>query len=138
MNWTLTGNIRRLKRKSLIGQLVLLALGVELLVFASFTSFQLPTPTQRNLEHGINHTAQQAISYLPASYQERALAQFPVLRQDIPAVRNSPYVPLVPVAIFLGYILGTPLGWLSAAVFILLGLVGPLFGVLPFAAGGGI
>lgn len=137
MNWALNGNIRRLRRKSFIGQLVLLALGVELLIFASFTTFQLPTPTQRNLARAINATAQHAIAQLPAQWQESALECFPVLRNPVPPVRTGPYTPLCPTALFLGYVLGVPLGLLSTIGFLLLGLFGQRLGVLVFAQGGG-
>jgi biotin transporter BioY len=137
MNWTLTGNVRRLRRKSLLGQLVLLALGVELLLFASFTSIALPTPTQHNIERCINLTVQQLLPYLPEQYQVQVLDEFRVLRQQVPPIRLNQYSPVCPAAIFLGYVLGLPVGPLAALLFFLLGLVGPHFGVLPFAEGGG-
>ncbi|HEY9791421.1 MAG TPA: biotin transporter BioY [Candidatus Obscuribacterales bacterium] len=137
MNWAITGNIRRLRRKSLIGQLVLLALGVELLIFASFTTLPLPTPTQHNIERLINSGIQQVLVYLPPNSQQAVLDQFPVLRRNVPPIRVSPYVPLCPIAIFLGYVLGVPLGFLAALGFVILGLVGPKLGMLVFAAGGG-
>ena len=137
MQWAISGNIRRMRRKSFIGQLVLVALGVELLLFASFTSLQLPTATLKNLERFATLTAQEAIVYLPEHWRNEAVAQLPALSQPIAEVRFSPYVPLIPTALFLGYALGVPLGLLSAFGFLLLGLLGPQIGVLPFAAGGG-
>jgi biotin transporter BioY len=138
MNWPLSGNIRRIRRKSLLGELVLLVLGVEMLVFASFTTLQLPTPTQHNLERFVNSTAQSAISLMPARYQEQVLEHFPVLRNPTPAIRMGPYVPLCPVAIFIGYALGLPLGCLAAAIYVVLGMVGTHTHFLVFAAGGGL
>jgi len=41
--------VHRIKRNSLIAQLILVALGVELFIFASFTAFDLPTATAHNL-----------------------------------------------------------------------------------------
>jgi biotin transport system substrate-specific component len=138
MNWAITGNIRRLRRKSFIGQLVLLALGVELLIFASFTTLQLPTPTQHNIERLINLSVQQMLVYLPPNSQQAVLDQFPVLRQHVPPIRVSAYVPLCPTAIFLGYVLGAPLGFSAALGFVILGMLGPRLGLLVFAGGGGL
>lgn len=126
-----------MRRKSFIGQLVLVALGVELLLFASFTNLQLPTATLKNLQRFVNISAQHTLVCLPDRWQGAVLAQFPVLSQPVAEIRYSPYVPLIPTAIFLGYALGVPLGIISALGFLLLGLVGPQIGVLPFAAGGG-
>jgi biotin transport system substrate-specific component len=138
MNWVISGNIKRLRRKSIVGQLVLLALGVELLLLSSFTSLQLPTPTQRNLERLINRSLQQAIVYLPERYRDGVLNNFPVLRQNVPPIRLSPYVPICPVALFLGYVLDVPLGCIATLLFVILGLGGARLGILVLAAGGGL
>jgi biotin transport system substrate-specific component len=42
------------------------------------------------------------------------------------------------MAIFLGYVLGKPIGPISVMLFLLLGFLGPLFGINPFAGGGGL
>jgi hypothetical protein len=138
MNLPFTGNIHRLRRKSVIGQLVLLALGVELLILASFTCLQLPTPTQVNLERYTNYTAQRVLMQLPVRWQTEVLDRLPVLKEAVPPVRTSPYVPLIPAAIFAGYVLGLPLGLMSGLLYLGIGLAGQGIGVLPFAEGGGL
>lgn len=138
MNWAINGNIRRLRRKSIVGQLVLLALGVELLIFASFTTLQLPVPTQRNLERAVNYSLQQVLAYTPASFQEAVFAEFPVLSRSVPPIRMGPYVPICPVALFIGYVLGVPLGALAAVIYVVLGLAGPSLQLIVFSAGGGL
>ena len=54
------------------------------------------------------------------------------------AVRYSVYTPQAPVAIFLGYVMGWPVAAISAALFIILGIIGPFFYINPFAGGGGL
>lgn len=127
-----------MKRQSIVGQLVLLALGVELLIFAAFTNLQLPTPTHRNIEHFTNQSIQNLLGVLPERFQIPVLERFPVLQGTTPDVRYNSYVPLAPVALFLGYVLGVPLGMAATVVFFFLGLIGPYVGFMPFAAGGGI
>lgn len=138
MQWAVSGNIRRLKRKSAIGQAVLLILGVELLLFASFTCLQLPVPTQRNLERFATTSTQRAIECFPARWQDEISHRAPSLMAPVAAVRYNGYVPIVPVAIFIGYTLGVPLGISATAAFLLLGIIGPVLGVLPLASGGGL
>lgn len=138
MNWALTGNIRRLRRKSIVGQVVLVILGMQLLMFASFTCFDLPTATQRNLARFTNLTIQRVLVYMPAQLQEQTLAQFPMLKEQVAEVRFSPYVPMAPAALFIGYVLGLPIGFLSTLLFVAFGLVGPYVGIQPLAAGGGL
>jgi biotin transport system substrate-specific component len=138
MSFSLPGNIRILRRKSLVGQLVLLALAVELLIFASFTSFSVPTATKHNLERFINQTIKQELVYLPRDKQQLVLNRFPVLSQPVPPIRTSKYVPLCAAAVFVGYVLGVPLGLMATGIFLLIGLLGPKMGFLPFAAGGGL
>jgi biotin transporter BioY len=138
VNWGISGNIRRLKRKSFIGQAVLLALAIEILVFASFSGWQFPVPTQHNLERFFITSAQQWLTCLPGHWQEELALQLPMVKMQVAAVRYTAYVPLVPAAVFIGYILGVPLGLAAVAGFLLLGLIGPYVGILPLASGGGI
>lgn len=107
-------------------------------MFASFTCFDLPTATRVNLGRFVNISAQHIMVNLPQRWQDEVLAQFPVLNLRMPDVRYSPYVPLAPAAVFLGYVLGVPLGFASACGFLVLALIGPYIGVLPVAAGGGL
>jgi biotin transporter BioY len=130
--------VRELRRKSLVGQLVVVLLGMQLLFFSGFVAFSIPTATGKNLARFTNNTAARLASYLPAKYENVVLDQFPVLRDPPSEVRKSLYVPNAPVAIFVGYILGSFLGPVAALLYVILGMVGPYFGVHPFAEGGGI
>jgi biotin transporter BioY len=138
LHLALVSKVRELKRKSLVGQLVVVLLGVQLLFFSSFLAFQIPTATSKNLARFTNNTAAKAAALLPVKYQNMVLDEFPVLRDRPADVRTSLYVPNAPVAIFVGYILGSFLGPLAAFLYLILGLVGPWFGVHPFAEGGGL
>lgn len=137
MQWSVAGNVRRIKRKSAIGQAVLLLLGVELLIFAAFTCLQLAVPTQHNIERYTLTSVQHGLTYLSPHWQQEICHRYALLLAPVNAVRFSAYVPLVPVAIFIGYICGSSLGLECAAIFLLLGLIGPYLGFLPLAAGGG-
>lgn len=108
------------------------------MLFSSFTCFELPTATQRNLARFINLTAQNSLVYLPNRWQQEVTNHFPVLLDRVADVRYSPYVPIAPMALFVGYILGLPLGFFAAVAFVIMGIVGPYIGVLPLAAGGGV
>ncbi len=130
--------LSRLQRKSVIGQLILLILATECFVFASFTAFDLPTATARNLNSFVIDQVQILISHTEPALQKRIFKAFPVLAEPTREVRYTPYVPLVPVAILLGYSLGSLLGLAAAALFLIIGLVGPLCGVYILAGGGGI
>jgi biotin transporter BioY len=138
LHLALVGKVRELKRKSLVGQIVVVLLGLQLLFFSGFISLSIPTATGKNLARFTNDTASRLATYLPVKYENIVLDQFPVLRDPPPAVRNSLYIPNTPVALFVGYILGSFLGPLAALLYVILGLVGPWFGVHPFAEGGGI
>lgn len=111
---------------------------MQLLLFASFTCFDLPTATRVNLGRFINVNVQEGLQYLPQRWQQEVTDNFPILLQRMPDVRYSPYVPMAPAALFLGYVLGLPLGFFAAIGFFLLALVGPYIGVLPVAGGGGL
>ncbi len=126
------------KRQSVIGQIVVIAVGVQLLFFGSFMSLQLPVATQKNLTAFINNEQLAAFYLLPAHWQSRVLEHLPDVRHPRHNVRFSTYVPNIPLAVFLGYILGSTLGLISAAAFFAVGLLAPLWGVYPWAAGGGL
>jgi hypothetical protein len=111
---------------------------MQVLLYASFTCFDLPTATRVNLGRFINVSLQEALPYLPARAQREITDNFPVLLETMPAVRYSPYVPIAPAALFLGYVLGLPLGFFSACGFFVLALIGPYVGILPVAGGGGL
>jgi biotin transport system substrate-specific component len=131
--------VHRIKRKSFIGQAVIVLLGVEVLFLSSFTALELPTATARNLELFVRQTIQLVVNQLPERLQGRIYRAVPEIAQPAEAtVRYNLYVPQAPAAIFIGYALGWPLATVAAGLFVLLGLVAPFFNVHPFAAGGGV
>lgn len=127
-----------MKRKSLVGQVALVLLSVQILMFGSFGGSNLPTATGHNLQLFLTTAAQELLPFLPQTWQQGLVDQFPSLTQPVAPIRYSPYVPLAPLAVGLGYVLGVPLGFISVAVFFILGLVGPNLGIFPLAAGGGL
>lgn len=132
-----TQNLRSLRRKSFIGQLVVWLLGVELLFFASFLSFSLPTATRNNV---LNFAHMWSVDYcerLPEEWRSLAVEKVD-LSSPVKEVRFSTYVPLIPVAIFVGYVCGLPLALFSTVSYLVLGVIGPRIGLFPFASGGGI
>lgn len=130
-------NLRSLKKKSFVGQLVVTLLSVELLFFASFISLDLPTATRHNLERYFHKLSLTGLSYVPEPWRARAQQQFPVLTEQAQDVRFSSYVPLLPVAVTLAYTLGLPLALFAPAIYLILGFLGPRLGLFPFASGGG-
>ncbi len=129
--------VHRIKRKSIVGQVVLVWLGLEVLFFAAFAAFDLPTPTAHNISCFATSRVQSGLSRLPETVQQRVIKALPKLGQPVPDSRSNLYVPLAPAAIFIGYTLGWPLGTVAALSYFLLGLAGPLIHIHPFAAGGG-
>ncbi len=138
-----SNKIRRIKRRSLFGQIVLVLLGIEVLLFASFTAFELPTANARNLECFFTQRLQLLLGTMPEHYRQKALSLCPqlvrpLLDRTVPAVRYSLYAPQVPAAICIGYTLGWPLAAITSFLYLSLGLVGPFLHVYPFANGGGL
>lgn len=138
-----SNKIRRIKRRSIFGQIILVLLGIEVLSFAAFTAFELPTANGRNLECFVSGRLQLLVRAMPETYQQKAINLCPnivkpLLDRSIPAVRYSLYVPQVPAAIFIGYTLGWPLAAVASLLFLLLGLIGPALRLYPFANGGGL
>jgi biotin transporter BioY len=130
-------NVRALKRRSLVAQIAVTILGAELLFLSGFTAFSLPTATGRNLQAWGHNLTINAANCLPSKYQQIMLSRFPQLSAPPHPVRYSLYTPIVPAAIFAGYILGPLLGAAAAILYLLAGLVGPYLGTYLFAAGGG-
>ena len=130
-------NLRSLKKKSFLGQLVVTLLSCEILFFASFISIPLPTPTQHNLERFFHKVSVDCVNQLPPLWHERAQAALPALRQATKEVRYSSYIPLLPLSVTLAYALGLPLALFAPIIYLLIGLLGPRLGLFPFAAGGG-
>jgi biotin transport system substrate-specific component len=131
------GKFKQLKRKSRIGQVVVVLVAVELLFFCAYTAIKLPVATQGNLRRYFHNLSLQFNQTLPAEWQVKMEKQFPALLEPAVPVRESKYVPLAPLAILLGYVLGPVLGLVAGVIYLLLGLIGPLFGLYAFASGGG-
>lgn len=127
-----------IKRKSFVGQAVLLLLGLELMFLASFTGLSLPTGTGGNLVNALRQSIKNGVEALPPNLQERLLERCPNLTAPVKPVRYSIYTPELPVAVFLGYVLGLPISPLAPTFFLLGGLIGPSFGIYPLAGGGGL
>ena len=116
-------------------------LSLELLFFASFISVQLPTPTSRNIQLYVQNTAKElftvSLSQKP-ELKQKVEEQIPFFKEPATgSVRFGTYVPLLPIAVTLGYILGSPLILIVTGIYLLLGLVGNNNGLFLFAAGGG-
>ncbi len=135
-------NISRLKRKSIVAQSILILLGMEILFLAGFTAFDFPTATARNLRIYMTAKPYPLYSRLPQTIRDGWEAHAPYLvpvdEKRLPAIRYSLYVPQAPAAIFIGYVLGWPMALIAAGLYLLLGLLGPLVNLYPFAAGAGI
>ncbi|MBP9094318.1 biotin transporter BioY [bacterium] len=128
----------RTRRRSLLGQIVLTLLGVLLLFLASFTSFEVPIATKRNLTSFAENQIRYAFNIVPERYQSKVEAYLPLLKAPTNTVRKTFYMPLAAAAVFVGYVLGPLLGAIACATFIVLGVVGPLLGIHAFASGGGV
>ena len=138
MRLVVAGRIPRIKRKSLAGQFVLVLIGLQMMFLTSFLAFDLPTGTGQNLLNTGRHTLAIALKLAPKQTQEKLKASHPDWFHQTKPLRTTVYTPLVPMAIFLGYVLGKPIGPISVLLFLLLGFLGPLFGINPFAGGGGL
>lgn len=119
---------------------MLVLLGLQVFFFSSFIAFDLPTATGQNLTRWAQAKANEIISEIPPSAKLKIDKIVPIPDIPVPtkAVRMSVYSPQAPIAILVGYALGWPIATISAAIFILIGLIGPYFGLSPFASGGGL
>jgi len=138
-----TATPRRAVRKSIVGQVVLVMLGIELLFAATFTSLEMPVPTGKNLMASVQKDAATIQTRIPPQVKEKIAQHAPSLRlpevrMPSESIRYSIYTPQTPVAIFVGYALGWPIATISCATFLVMGLLGPLFNFHPFAGGGGL
>lgn len=134
---SLSDNIRNLKKKSLVGQVVVFLLGLQIYFLGSFVGLSLPTATRLNLERFGQSASATICAGLPFELRDRLYQRFPRLIQPVEAVRYSNYVPLAPLAVLVGYVLSLPLALFATLAYVLLGLFGPSFGVYLFAHGGG-
>lgn len=131
-------DLPRLRKPSMIGQFVLTVLGVQLMFMAAFTSFDLPVATQRNLVNFAENQTRWALKAIPAKFQDKVERYFPLVTEQSRPVRKATYTPVIVAAMFVGYVLGPSLGAIACLGFVVLGVLGPFFGVHPFADGGGV
>lgn len=130
-------SITRVKRKSSVGQVVMTMLSVLVLFLSAFTALSVPVSSQRNLAAFLQNRADAAVLALPEQAEAKLMAVFPGFKHEAPHYRSTNYCPMAPTAVFVGYVLGPYLGVVACFTFVALGLVGPCFGIHPFAAGGG-
>ncbi len=116
---------------------MLVLFGLQMMFLTSFVALDLPTGTAQNLVNSGKQTLATACKLLPANTQEKIKISHPEIFEKTKPIRTNLYTPQAPMAIFLGYVLGRGIGPLCISLFVLLGLVGPLVGINPFAAGGG-
>lgn len=128
----------RKMRTSVIGQLVLVLLGLQMFFFASFVALSLPTATEQNQKAYWTSRAKAIVSLLPDRYYDQITSYCPAVTEPDQTIRFTIYTPEAPVAVFLGYVLGFPMATIAAALYLLLGLLGPNFGINALAAGGGL
>jgi biotin transporter BioY len=132
------GRIPRIRRKSLAGQFVLVLIGLQMMFLTSFFALDLPTGTGHNLLNVGRRTVITGVKLLPKPTQDVVRKTHPDWFHLTKPIRTTVYTPLAPMAIFLGYALGKPIGPISVVLFLLLGFLGPLVGINPFAGGGGL
>ncbi|CAN5276069.1 hypothetical protein BH10CYA1_BH10CYA1_58990 [soil metagenome] len=132
--------IPKVRRKSIAGQAVLVLLGLQVFFFSSFIAFDLPTATGQNLTRWAQWQANSSLGEIPLAMRLKIskIVSIPDIPSPTKPVRISLYSPQAPIAILLGYTLGWPIATISAGIFILIGLIGPYFGLNPFASGGGL
>ena len=137
MRLVVASNISRVKRKSIAGQAVLVLLGLLLMFVVSFLAVDVPAGTGHNLLNAGRHSIVTVIEKLPPLWQDKINHMAPTLLQETKPIRHVLYVPQVPTAVFLGYVLGPQAAAMSIGSFLLLGLIGPSVGINPLAGGGG-
>ena len=138
MRLLVAGRIPRIKRKSLAGQFVLVLIGLQMMFLTSFVALDLPTGTGHNLLNVGIRTLSTAVKLIPKPLAEKLKTAHPECFHQSKPIRTTVYTPLAPMAIFLGYVLGKPIGPISVLLFLALGFFGPMFGINPFAGGGGL
>jgi biotin transporter BioY len=130
--------VHRIKRKSIVGQCVLVMIALQIMLLSSFVSLTLPTATGHNLLNYGRVQVQSLVAVTPQLWQTRINRALPELNKPVNKLRYDAYTPEAPVAFLLGYVFGFPIATIAVAIFAVSGLVGPLFGVYLFASGGGL
>ncbi len=126
------------RRRSLLGQLVIVLVGAELLFFSGFLNFSLPVGSGGNLSAAARNVLRQLAGQLPPPVRAELCCCLPAARQPDEPVAFTTYLGQAPVAVFVGYILGPILGALAAILYLLTGIFGAAVNVHPFVAGGGV
>lgn len=120
----------------IIRQLVVILLGTQLLFISAFTALSVPVATPSNLSYYLHNLELKIVHHLPLSLKQYT-EQW--INPELPAVKvhYMYYVPEIPAAILIGCVLGIPGAIASICLFLLEGLIGPIFRIYPFAEGGG-
>lgn len=135
----MTENIfKNKKRKSLLGQAVLILTGIQLLFLAAFVTVELPTATQDNIANYLQSLSCQAFSMLPENWAHEVKHIWASVDREPGMVRYSSYSFLAPTAVFLGYVCGPVIAFVASVSFLVLGFLGPYLGIFPLSAGGGL
>lgn len=135
----MTENIfKNKKRKSLLGQAVLILTGIQLLFLAAFVTVELPTATQDNIANYLQTLSCQFYHSLPTDWAHQLKHYFAGIDREPGLVRYSSYCFLAPTAVFLGYVCGPVIALVSSLSFLVLGFLGPYLGIFPLSAGGGL
>ena len=129
---------RRPVRKSIVGQVILVMVGIEILFAATFTSLEMPVPTGKNMMASVDKEVAFVQAHIPERFKEKVAQYIPTVRPSASEIRYSIYTPQTPAAILVGYTLGWPIATIACATFLVMGLVGPFFNFHPFAGGGGL
>lgn len=138
MPLTLVGKSQNLRRKSRIGQLIVVLIGAQLLFLASFLGVSLPTATEGNVIRYLRQASENLVARLPGQVGTEIKHNVPALAYTSEPIRMSIYVPQAPVAVFVGYILGPILAPAAAIIFLAIGFIGPHLGIFAFSSGGGL
>ena len=126
------------RRKSFIGQSVIVIACLYLVFVTAFTSFSLPTATLDNFLSFMEAKANLLVSIAPLEVSQFLERYCPQLKFEPAVYKVSSYCALAPLSIALGYVLGARMAVLSVLFFIILGLTGPWIGFFPLANGGGL
>lgn len=129
--------LKRRKRKSLVGQSVLVLTSLFFMIVTAFTVIQVPICNVDNLVNFCQAKVYHLIYLLPENWIVLINQYAPVLVQEPKEYAITSYSLLAPFSIFLGYVLGPWLGVVAVAMFLCLGAFGPVFGFFPLAHGGG-
>jgi len=134
----LVGKSQNLRRKSRIGQGIVVLIGAQLLFLAGFLGVNLPTATEGNLIRYVRQASENLVAKLPGQVGTEIKHNVPALAHTSEPIRMSIYVPQAPLAIFVGYVLGPVLAPLASIIFLVIGFVGPQLGIFAFSSGGGL